>query len=408
VRDRALLAGTAAFIAVLVTGSLLVAILRRADAGPGDSSSSVPAGTPSPRPEPKPRIDAYLAWVPGGLPATFASRASSLAGIERVTAVAEDNVWMTASYAKNGALVDRPRAPYMVPIDAAGIDAIFYSAFLPPEAQSLVAGLADGQALLGETSARLRDLGPGGIMEFEGGARVEIAGILPDALVGGAEVVVNRTTGEAIGILRDRYLLLRPAPGRHPPASQLRERLLRLLPPDLSYRTVRVRAPGQARFLRMGDAVLPPVLIKARFGEWIGRPDPTDPGTIEVDPNWVERRIVTVTVPVLGEVTCHEKLIPQLQGAMTDIERTGLADAVQSYAGCFTARFVLGSPTATISHHSWGIAVDINADSNPFGAVPQQDAELVEVMERWGFIWGGRFTVPDGHHFEYVQPPPKS
>jgi hypothetical protein len=93
---------------------------------------------------------------------------------------------------------------------------------------------------------------------------------------------------------------------------------------------------------------------------------------------------------------------------MEEVEREGLAETIHSYAGCFTPRFVLSSPTSAISHHSWGVAVDINADTNPFGAVPEQDLELVRVMERWGFIWGGDFIVPDGHHFEYLHPPPTS
>jgi hypothetical protein len=27
-------------------------------------------------------------------------------------------------------------------------------------------------------------------------------------------------------------------------------------------------------------------------------------------------------------------------------------------------------------------------------------------MERFGFIWGGSFIVPDGNHFEYRRAPP--
>jgi hypothetical protein len=29
----------------------------------------------------------------------------------------------------------------------------------------------------------------------------------------------------------------------------------------------------------------------------------------------------------------------------------------------------------------------------------------VEVMERWGFAWGGRWLIPDPAHFEYLRPP---
>jgi hypothetical protein len=27
------------------------------------------------------------------------------------------------------------------------------------------------------------------------------------------------------------------------------------------------------------------------------------------------------------------------------------------------------------------------------------------VFERWGFVWGGTFIVPDGMHFEYRREP---
>ena len=58
-----------------------------------------------------------------------------------------------------------------------------------------------------------------------------------------------------------------------------------------------------------------------------------------------------------------------------------------------------------ISMHAFGIAVDINAGSNPYGATPRQDPRLVSIMETWGFAWGGNWSVPDGMHFEFSEFP---
>jgi hypothetical protein len=114
---------------------------------------------------------------------------------------------------------------------------------------------------------------------------------------------------------------------------------------------------------------------------------------------------VTAHLPLLGSVVCHGAVIDALRGAMLELRRRGLGDLVETYDGCFAPRFIGRDPAAMISHHSWGIAVDLNIAGNYYGVVPDQDARLVEVMERWGFGWGGRFIVPDGNHFEYHRPP---
>jgi len=36
------------------------------------------------------------------------------------------------------------------------------------------------------------------------------------------------------------------------------------------------------------------------------------------------------------------------------------------------------------------------------GATPRQDARLVAIMAKHGFLWGGRWLRPDGAHFEWV------
>ena len=69
---RALIAGIAAFLGVFLAGSMLVTLLRRADANSSATPSATPSSSPSPRPPSQPEVDAYLAWVPGGLPAGFA------------------------------------------------------------------------------------------------------------------------------------------------------------------------------------------------------------------------------------------------------------------------------------------------------------------------------------------------
>lgn len=402
---RALIAGIAAFLGVLLAGSVLVTLLRQASGRPSATPSATRSESPSPRPPGQPEIDAYLAWVPSGLPAGFGAKVARLPTVGRVAVVAADNVWMTSSDAKDGTVVDEPPAPYMIPIDAMAIDPSAYARFLPPETRSVVAGLRDGQGILGETSAKLRHLGPGGVMHFQSGASVTIAGILPDRLVGASELVVTRATGATIGVATNRFLLFQPSPGLQPTDRQLETRLRALLPPGLPYPVVQVRAPGETRYLRMGDAVLPPALIKRRFGEWAGQPQPGNAGYIDIDPTWTREHIATVTLPVLGRVSCNKRLIPQLEGAMKAVVADGLASTIHSFDGCFSSRFVLASPTATISHHAWGIAFDVNADTNRFGTPPAQDPRLVQLLSRWGFTWGGSWIVPDGMHFEYLHQP---
>jgi hypothetical protein len=402
---RALIAGISAFVAVAVAGSVLVTLIQRAEADGQTGSPTPSAGTStSPLPPTGPTVDAYLAWVPGGLPAGYGAKIAALPTVAKVAVVAQDVVWMTSSLDKDGDLVDEPPDPYMIPIDAAAIDQAAYARFLPPETRSIVTDLQDGQAILGQTSAKLRNLGPGGVMTFLGGASVTVIGILPDQLVGAAELVVTRATGAAIGVHQNRYMLFQPAADLRPTNTQLENRFRALLPPDVQYPVVQVRAPGETKYLRQGDAVLPPALIKRRFGEWAGRPQPGDAGYIEIDPAWVQERIVTAELPVIGRVSCNRKLIPQLRGALEEVVAEGLASTIHAYDGCFSSRSVLRSPSASISNHAWGIAIDVNADTNRFGTPPTQDPRLVAIMQRWGFGWGGDWTVPDGMHFEYLHP----
>jgi hypothetical protein len=190
-------------------------------------------------------------------------------------------------------------------------------------------------------------------------------------------------------------------------SASLRRTIRPLLPDDLGvFGRVQVRAPGETPYFRAGDAVLPPVLLKALFGEFAARHAKGQLGSLEVDPEWMSANLLTTRIPVVEkEVTCHRGIIPQLRGAMRELRDAGLGHLIESFNGCFVPRFISRDPTALLSHHSWGIAFDVNLVGNYYGDRPHQDDRLVDTLARWGFLWGGDFVVPDGNHFEYHRSP---
>ena len=76
---------------------------------------------------------------------------------------------------------------------------------------------------------------------------------------------------------------------------------------------------------------------------------------------------MTTRIPLLGEVTCHRAIVPQLRGAMRELRAAGLGHLIESFNGCFVPRFISRDPTAMLSHHSWGIAFDLNLVGNYYG-----------------------------------------
>jgi hypothetical protein len=342
----------------------------------------------------------FLVWVPRGLPDAFPGRIRALPKVDDLTVVDEDDAWLTRSWSASGDVVDRPPNGYAIPLDTAAVDPVTFASFVPAADRPSVAALADGQAILGETSAAIRGLGVGGVLEL-GGVRLRVAAVLPDEVVGAAEVVVSRHTGARIGVTQARYLLVRPDAGRVMTARAFRARITAFLPTRLGVdRAVQVRAPGDTPFFRAGDAVLPPVLVKSVFGEFAARPGDRA-GTIRIDPQWQATHIETTRVPVLGRVSCNRVMIPQLRSAMRRLQGADLAGTIRSYEGCFMPRYIGWSSDNMLSYHSWGIAFDVNVANNLRGEAPNQDPRMVRLLARWGFAWGGSWIVPDGNHFEF-------
>ena len=87
-----------------------------------------------------------------------------------------------------------------------------------------------------------------------------------------------------------------------------------------------------------------------------------------------------------------------------------LFDYVSTTAGTFNWRNIHG--TERLSAHSFGIAIDINTEysdywrwrrslEDPIEYRNEIPFEIVEVFERHGFIWGGKWYHYDTMHFEY-------
>ncbi|MEI2811027.1 MAG: M15 family metallopeptidase [Nocardioides sp.] len=123
-------------------------------------------------------------------------------------------------------------------------------------------------------------------------------------------------------------------------------------------------------------------------------------GRIAPDPTWVSANIRTEVMPILGPVTCHRVLMPQLRAALAEIQARGLADRIHpdEYAGCYYPRFIAN--TTELSLHAFGIALDLNVPGNQRGTAGQIDRTVVSIFKKWGFTWGGDWRWTDPMHFE--------
>lgn len=321
--------------------------------------------------------ETYLVWSTGGLPDGFIE--ATTARFDQVSAVKGDVVELDAG------------AGFVIPLDAVAIDPKNHGPFDPDQ---VLAGLRFGTIFLGSTSATIRKVSIGDTVVLNGQS-FEIAGIAPDEIIGAAEIVFNKADPQ-LPVNTERYLLVRTDLPRYEFEATVRALYQGPAP-------LRVRASGETPWLRHGDAVLPQVFIKKALGEFAYR-DRSGSEFIQ-DREFLDTKIATTDIPLLGTVTCHPEVAARLEGAMRDLLDQGLGQLVDAtgFRGCWNARFIrsaTGVP-AGISRHAWGAAVDLNAPTNQVGSVGNQDPRLVETMKKWGFTWGGDWLVPDPMHFEY-------
>lgn len=97
-------------------------------------------------------------------------------------------------------------------------------------------------------------------------------------------------------------------------------------------------------------------------------------------------------------IYCNRDLVDPLTDALHALIISGCVNELRTWDGCFNIRRKRGSGTPSL--HSWGVAIDVNAAWNRFGARPTLSSQFVECFTKNGFDWGGEWSVPDGMHFQ--------
>ena len=261
--------------------------------------------------------------------------------------------------------------------------------------------LARGYAAMGEITARLRGAEVGDLIDLEMLDRsvvsVRIGAIVPDAELRWSEILVGVSAVPGFEIDRP-YSIVAWGTNGAPLAAAIR---------------IWTTDPGVRVFDGTGDPatdpVLPMAMVKERFGEFAIARAAGD--TVQIAREWRDAWIVDADFPIVGETRCHRLVVPYIRAALEEVERSGLAARLdradfQLAGGCYNPRFNRGAdPGYSLSRHSWGIAVDFNPSTNPYGSEPVLPQALVDIFRRWGFSWGGGWAVPDGMHFEWFDIP---
>lgn len=100
---------------------------------------------------------------------------------------------------------------------------------------------------------------------------------------------------------------------------------------------------------------------------------------------------------------CHRLLVPVFQAVFSDILSADLSEKATHYSGIYEQRPIRGFPKF-VSTHSWGIAIDLNAEENALGGTSHQSPEVIAIFKQHGFAWGGEFkSRHDPMHFQFAR-----
>ena len=281
-------------------------------------------------------------------------------------------------------------------VRAVGVDPSTFRTFAAQgtaEASAVWESVARGEAVASHEAAKTLKLVLGKEVALApataGAVATRRLGALATSGVPGSDLIVDDATADALGLPTATAVLLTAGKGVDPVtlAAKVREVAGARAEVDL----LTPPAANPVAFLTGSKAA------KA-FGAFSYRYFPD--GTIAPDARWVRDNIRTETLPIMGRVTCHRLMLTQLRGALQDVVDAGLASSLTTYDGCYVPRFIERNPENSISLHTWGIAIDMDAATNYRGIAGTMNPEVVNIFKRWGFRWGGDWTYTDPMHFE--------
>ncbi len=387
-------ARTAACLALGLAG--LLALTACGPAGPQKAAASLPATeVSSPKPLPvlpsQPTASGTVAPLSSRLRAdvvVVGKKSFSSTGVATLTKLSP---LYGATVFRAGTVLMSGREVRAVAVDPSTFRR--FTASGTAESDLVWQSVARGEAVLSHSLASSLKLGLGGSAQpsrVGGGAPLTLRiGAFATTGVPGTDVIVDDILGEQLGLPKASAMLLTGGTTVDPVV--------------LASKVRRVTGDGGEVDLLSAPAVNPVAFLTGgraakAFGAFSYRYYPD--GTIQPDARWVRENIVTATVPIFGRVTCHRLMVPQLRGALAEVEARGFAASLHTYNGCYVPRFIERNPMNSISLHTWGIAIDLDSATNYRGIEGTMNPEVVAIFKRWGFRWGGDWTYTDPMHFE--------
>jgi hypothetical protein len=131
-----------------------------------------------------------------------------------------------------------------------------------------------------------------------------------------------------------------------------------------------------------------------------------------LDAGWQSDFLVRIALPFpltiswdhsqsVSAIACHKLLGSIFSNVFSQIQNAGLQNKLTSFGGCFSFR--AQRTGLKLSTHAWGIAIDLNPETNQQGTAGDMDPAVIATFREAGFEWGGAWhgKTRDPMHFQF-------